>query len=57
MKKPDFACDMWQYASTGGIPGIAGNVDMDTLTDTTGEPLTEKSDFSFEWLTAGSEAG
>ena len=33
-KKPDFACDLWQYTSTGSIPGISGNVDMNVITGT-----------------------
>jgi hypothetical protein len=41
--------------SPGGVPGVSGNVDMNTLTDTDGEWLTEKSGFDFEWLTAGPE--
>lgn len=32
--KPDYACDLWQYTSTGSIPGINGNVDMDIITGT-----------------------
>lgn len=27
---PDILCDMWQYASTGSIPGIGGRVDFST---------------------------
>ncbi|MDR1496530.1 MAG: Ig-like domain-containing protein [Clostridiales Family XIII bacterium] len=56
MSEPDYPCDIWQYSSTGGIPGISGNVDMNTLTDTDGDWLTEKSTFDFKWLIAGSEA-
>lgn len=26
-KRPDQLCDMWQYTSTGSVPGIVGNVD------------------------------
>ena len=29
---PDYPCDLWQYASTGKVPGINGNVDVSTLT-------------------------
>ncbi|MDR0518994.1 MAG: Ig-like domain-containing protein [Clostridiales Family XIII bacterium] len=57
MDIPDFPCDMWQYSSTGRIPGINGNVDMNTLTDPAGDWLTDKPTFSFDWLIAGSEAG
>lgn len=32
--KPDWACDLWQYTSTGSVPGINGNVDMNTVTGT-----------------------
>jgi GH25 family lysozyme M1 (1,4-beta-N-acetylmuramidase) len=52
---PDFTCDIWQYSSTGHIPGIDGNVDLDTLTNTDGDWLTEKSKFSFAWLIEGPE--
>ncbi|MBR2226753.1 MAG: peptidoglycan-binding protein [Bacteroidales bacterium] len=31
-KKPDWTCDLWQYTSTGSIPGIQGNVDMNVIT-------------------------
>lgn len=30
--KPSYPCDMWQYTSTGSVPGISGNVDMNVLT-------------------------
>jgi GH25 family lysozyme M1 (1,4-beta-N-acetylmuramidase) len=46
---------MWQYSSTGRIPGISGNVDVNTITRTDGRELTKKSGFSFKWLIAGSE--
>jgi len=55
MSIPDFACDMWQYSSAGRIPGIDGNVDMDTLTNTEGAWLTAKTNFNFAWLIAGPE--
>lgn len=29
--KPAFACDLWQYTSTGKIDGIKGNVDMNII--------------------------
>lgn len=29
---PKHPCDLWQYTSTGKLPGIAGNVDLDVLT-------------------------
>jgi uncharacterized protein YjdB len=56
MYEPKYVCDMWQYTSTGGVPGIVGNVDMNTLTDTRGKWLTDKPDFDFDWLIAGAEA-
>lgn len=30
--KPTMPCDIWQYTSTGKLPGIKGNVDLDVLT-------------------------
>lgn len=30
--KPNWTCDLWQYTSTGSIPGINGNVDMNVIT-------------------------
>jgi GH25 family lysozyme M1 (1,4-beta-N-acetylmuramidase) len=53
MLEPDYACDMWQYSSAGHIPGISVNVDMNTLTNTDGDPLTSKSNFDFKWLIEG----
>ena len=32
--KPDYPCDIWQYTSKGKLPGINGNVDLNTLTGT-----------------------
>ena len=32
--KPKMPCDIWQYTSTGKLPGIAGNVDLDVLIGT-----------------------
>lgn len=29
LDSPPQSCDIWQYSSTGRIPGIAGNVDLD----------------------------
>jgi GH25 family lysozyme M1 (1,4-beta-N-acetylmuramidase) len=52
MYEPDHACDMWQYSSTARIPGISGNVDINTLTDTDGDKLTKKSNFDLKWLTS-----
>jgi uncharacterized protein YjdB len=57
MLVPDYACEMWQYSSTGGIPGISGNVDMNTLSHPDGEWLTTKSGFDFAWLIAGPDVG
>ena len=31
---PKHPCDLWQYTSTGKMPGIAGNVDLDVLMGT-----------------------
>ncbi|MDR2163579.1 MAG: Ig-like domain-containing protein [Clostridiales Family XIII bacterium] len=56
MDEPSYVCDMWQYSSSGGVPGISGKVDMNTLTDSAGKKLTKKSDFDFKWLVAKSEA-
>ena len=33
-KKPDYECDVWQYTSTGTVPGIIGNVDVNLITGT-----------------------
>ncbi|WP_025117165.1 GH25 family lysozyme [Lysinibacillus fusiformis] len=30
-KKPDFACDVWQYTDKGVVQGIKGNVDLNFL--------------------------
>lgn len=30
-KKPDFACDLWQYTESGTVAGIKGNVDLNVL--------------------------
>ncbi len=32
--KPNYACDLWQYTSTGKIDGINGNVDTNIITGT-----------------------
>ena len=32
--RPKMPCDIWQYTSTGKLPGIAGNVDLDVLMGT-----------------------
>ena len=29
--RPDYPCDLWQYTSKGRLPGISGDVDLDTL--------------------------
>ena len=31
---PGYPCDLWQYTSTGSVPGIQGNVDKNTVTGT-----------------------
>ena len=33
-KKPDYACDLWQYTENGRIPGINGTVDKNLITGT-----------------------
>ena len=33
-KEPNFECDVWQYTSTGTVPGIIGNVDVNLITGT-----------------------
>ncbi|MDR1291808.1 MAG: Ig-like domain-containing protein [Clostridiales Family XIII bacterium] len=53
---PDYPCDMWQYSSGAYFPGIAGKVDVSTLYDPEGDPLSEKGDFSFDWLISGPDA-
>jgi uncharacterized protein YjdB len=55
-KTPDYQCDMWQYSSGAYFPGITGKVDVSTLYSPEGDPLTDKNDFSFDWLVAGPEA-
>jgi uncharacterized protein YjdB len=55
-KRPDFACDIWQYTSGAYLPGITGKVDVNTLYDPSGAALSEKEGFSFAWLTAGSDS-
>lgn len=30
-KKPDFACELWQYTESGSVAGIKGNVDLNVL--------------------------
>ena len=40
-KKPDFACDLHQFTSTGSVKGIAGNVDLNRL----------NGDKNLEWFT------
>jgi len=42
--KPNWTCDLWQYTSTGSVPGIQGNVDMNIIT---GEGK------SLEWFLGG----
>lgn len=37
-KPTTMPCDMWQYTSTGSLPGISGNVDLDVLMGT--KPLS-----------------
>lgn len=32
--KPSYACDLWQYTSSGRIDGISGKVDMNAVTNT-----------------------
>lgn len=32
--RPTHLCDLWQYTSKGKLPGISGDVDLDTLTGT-----------------------
>lgn len=51
--KPDYVCDIWQYSSTGKVPGITGNVDMNVITgqgkqldwflDQSGEPSEQEA--------------
>jgi GH25 family lysozyme M1 (1,4-beta-N-acetylmuramidase) len=55
-KRPDFTCDLWQYSSGAYFPGIIGMVDVNTLYEPGGDPLSEKESFSFDWLIAGPEA-
>jgi GH25 family lysozyme M1 (1,4-beta-N-acetylmuramidase) len=55
-KRPDYTCDLWQYSSGAYFPGIVGKVDVNTLYDPQGNPLSEKDTFSFDWLIAGPEA-
>ena len=52
-KRPDHPCDLWQFTSHGKLPGISGDVDMDTLTGTkpmefftgrSAESIDERSD-------------
>ena len=45
--KPSYACDLWQFTSTGKIDGISGNVDKSTITGT-GKSL--------EWFLGGEDA-
>jgi GH25 family lysozyme M1 (1,4-beta-N-acetylmuramidase) len=56
-KLPEYPCDMWQYSSGAYFPGIKGKVDVNTLYDLEGNPLSGKDYFSFDWLVAGAEAG
>lgn len=44
--KPNYACDLWQYTSTGKISGISGNVDLNIITGT-GKSLS--------WFCGGNE--
>ncbi|WP_249072470.1 GH25 family lysozyme [Lysinibacillus sp. BPa_S21] len=37
-KKPDYACDLWQYTESGSVAGIKGNVDLNVLNGT--KPLS-----------------
>jgi GH25 family lysozyme M1 (1,4-beta-N-acetylmuramidase) len=55
-KKPDYTCDLWQYSSGAYFPGITGKVDVNTLYDPQGNPLSVKDTFSFDWLLAGPDA-
>ncbi|MBC2370139.1 LysM peptidoglycan-binding domain-containing protein [Listeria booriae] len=32
--KPQFKCDLWQHTESGKLAGVAGNVDLNTLTGT-----------------------
>jgi GH25 family lysozyme M1 (1,4-beta-N-acetylmuramidase) len=55
-KIPDYPCDLWQYSSGAYLPGVTGKVDVNTLYDTEGDPLSDTPGFSFDWLVAGAEA-
>jgi GH25 family lysozyme M1 (1,4-beta-N-acetylmuramidase) len=50
-KLPDYSTDVWQYTSTGTIPGISGAVDMNAIYDQKGAKLSAKPTFDFAWLT------
>jgi uncharacterized protein YjdB len=59
---PDFPCDLWQFSSSGYLPGISGKVDMNTLYDHDMVALTDRtgtgrSYFSFDWLTTRLQVG
>lgn len=32
--KPNYACDLWQYTSTGSCKGVTGNCDLNVITGT-----------------------
>jgi uncharacterized protein YjdB len=55
-KRPDHVCDLWQYSSGAYFPGIVGKVDVNTLYEPGGDPLSEKDTISFDWLISGPEA-
>jgi uncharacterized protein YjdB len=38
---PSYNCEIWQYSSGGHIPGISGNVDMNTLVKADGKMLSK----------------
>jgi GH25 family lysozyme M1 (1,4-beta-N-acetylmuramidase) len=48
--QPIYPCDMWQYTSVGTIPGITGNVDMNTIYDIDNNLISSHKAFNFEWL-------
>jgi GH25 family lysozyme M1 (1,4-beta-N-acetylmuramidase) len=47
---PTYRCDIWQYSSGGRIPGINGNVDMDTLYKADGTKLVNNANVTLAWL-------
>jgi len=50
---PNYPTDLWQYTSSGTIPGISGRVDLSVLYDQRGNRLSDKTGnthLSLEWL-------